>query len=166
MRSTILDWESILHIHSLRYYLYTLLFITFIHVYDSCFDFMTNDMRVIVEQRFLSITSGCSVSESYFKTKGSDGIQIEWRDYYFIFFWRCEMGCWLSGFDCVLSHCSSLTDIWKVPLGKYSGLNTGAEYRVPWLQMPAGCRIKELHTPASIYTLCPALVWECKFENL
>lgn len=40
---------------------------------------MTNDMRVIVERSALSVMLGCSVSESYFKTKGSDGIQIEWR---------------------------------------------------------------------------------------
>lgn len=55
---------------------------------------MTNDMRVIVERSALSVTSGCSVSESYFKTKGSDGIQIEWRVFssFFFFFWRCEMG--------------------------------------------------------------------------
>lgn len=81
---------------------------------------MTNDMRVIVERSALSILTGCSVSESYFKTKGSDGIQIEWR--VFFFFLALWDGGWSSGFDCVLSHCSSLTDIWKVPLGKYSGL--------------------------------------------
>lgn len=54
---------------------------------------MTNDMRVIVELSALSISvmSGCSVSESYFKTKGSDGIQIEWR-LFSLFFLRCEMG--------------------------------------------------------------------------
>lgn len=59
---------------------------------------MTNDMRVIVERSALSVMLGCSVSESYFKTKGSDGIQIEWR--VLSFFWggggerggRCEMG--------------------------------------------------------------------------
>jgi len=53
---------------------------------------MTNDMRVIVERSALSVMLGCSVSESYFKTKGSDGIQIEWRVLSFFFFGRCEMG--------------------------------------------------------------------------
>lgn len=113
---------------------------------------MTNDMRVIVERSALSVTSGCSVSESYFKTKGSDGIQIEWRVFssFFLALWD---GGWWSGFDCVLSHCSSLTDIWKVPLGKYSGL-PGADYRVSWLETPAGCSIKELHMPATAYAAC------------
>lgn len=52
---------------------------------------MTNDMRVIVERCALSIMSACAVSESYFKTKGSDGIQIEWRVFPFFFFWRSVM---------------------------------------------------------------------------
>lgn len=54
---------------------------------------MTNDMRVIVERSALSVSimSGCCVSESYFKTKGSDGIQIEWRGFFF-FFLRHKMG--------------------------------------------------------------------------
>lgn len=55
---------------------------------------MTNDMQVIVECGALSVMSGCSVSESYFKTKGSDGIQIEWRvfPFLYLFFRRSEMG--------------------------------------------------------------------------
>lgn len=54
---------------------------------------MTNDMRVIVERSALSVMSACSVSESYFKTKGSDGIQIERRVFSFLsFFRRYEMG--------------------------------------------------------------------------
>lgn len=89
---------------------------------------MTNDMRVIVERSALSVMSGCSVSESYFKTKSSDGIQIEWSFFFFLLFFFTYIflaqrdGGWSSGLDCVLSRCSSLTDIWKVPLGKYSGL--------------------------------------------
>ena len=104
---------------------------------------MTNDMRVMVECSALSVMSACSVSESYFKTKGSDGIQIERR--VFSFFWGGALwdGGWWSGFNCVLSHCSSLTNIWKVPLGKYSGLPW--LITVSWLEMPADCSIKELH---------------------
>jgi len=55
---------------------------------------MTNDMRVMEECSALSVSimSACSVSESYFKTKGSDGIQIERRVFLTFFGGRCEMG--------------------------------------------------------------------------
>lgn len=91
----------------------------------------------------LSVMSAWSVSESYFKTRGSDGIQIEWR-VFFSFLGRvlCDGGWW-SGLDCVLSHCSSLTDIWKVPLGKNSGLLVADYIRVSCVESPAGRSIKE-----------------------
>ena len=91
----------------------------------------------------LSVMSAWSVSESYFKTRGSDGIQIEWR-VFFSFLGRalCDGGWW-SGLDCVLSHRSSLTDIWKVPLGKNSGLLVADYVRVYCVESPAGHSIKE-----------------------
>lgn len=86
---------------------------------------MTNDMRVIVERGALSAVSACSVSESYFKTlslwRDSDRVQRFFFSSNFIF-WAPWDGGWSSGYDCVLSPCSSLTVIWKVPLVKYSGL--------------------------------------------
>lgn len=69
---------------------------------------MTNDMRVIVEFAALSPSfspspsrRGCSVSESYFKTKGSDGIQIRPRVLLHLFFcfFFFPFGAWEMGVD-------------------------------------------------------------------
>lgn len=124
------------------------MYILYIYNIYSCLWFMswlmTNDMRVIVEHSALSVSimSGCSVSESYFKTKGSDGIQIEWRVFWgFFFFWRWEMGV-----DRVVSTVYFLTvAAWliseKVPLGKYSGLpGLNAEFLVWRRQLAAASR--------------------------
>lgn len=120
------------------------IFITFIHVYDSCLDLWL----MICESLWntaLSPSPSCrvaSVSESYFKTKGSDGIQIEWRVFRgFFFFWRWEMGV-----DRVVSALYFLTvAAWliseKVPLGKYSGLpGLNAEFLVWRRQLAAASR--------------------------
>lgn len=111
---------------------------------------MTNDMRVVVERGALSAVSACSVSESYFKTlslwRDSDRVQRFFFSSNFIF-WAPWDGGWSSGYDCVLSPCSSLTVIWKVPLVKYSGL-PGLNTEL-WWSAWAGCAVKELQTPAT-----------------
>lgn len=72
---------------------------------------MTDDMRVAVELRaLLSVTSGCS--ESYFKTKASDG--TDWRGFFsfcyffFLFVFNLEaVRC--GGVDRVVSTVYLLT---------------------------------------------------------
>lgn len=62
---------------------------------------------------------------------------------------RCEMGDdgWWSGSDCVLSHCSSLTDIWKVPLGKNTAGKRGliAEFLSWRCQLAAASKSRRRH---------------------
>lgn len=113
---------------------------------------MTNDMRVIVECSALSLSIsimlGCSVSESYFKTKASDGIPIEWRVLVSFFYLALRDGSWSSMYFLIVA--ASLTVICKVPLGKYSGL-PWEEYGfwtgdTSWLQHQRTC------TPATART--------------
>lgn len=97
------------------------IFITFINVYDSCLDLWV----MICESLWnAALSPSCQVAvlvSHISKLKALMGFRLSGEFFLLFFLAQWDEG-WSSGLDCVLSHCSSLTDIWKVPLGKYSGL--------------------------------------------
>lgn len=118
-----------------------IIYILYIYNIYPCLWFMswlmTNNMQVIVARSALSPSHRVAVLVSHIsKLKAWMGFRSS-GEFFLFFFFPSFQGAvrwgWSSAYDCVLSHCSSLTDFWKVPLGKYSGLNTRAEYRVSWL---------------------------------
>lgn len=141
------------------------IFITFIHVYGSCLDLWL----MICESLWnaaLSPSCWVAVLVSHIsKLKALMGFRSSGEFFLFLggggeggTLWD---GSWSSGFDCVLSHCSSLTDIWKVPLGKYSGLpGLNAEFLYCRRQLAAASK---RCTHRLQRTLCPALMGECLF---
>ena len=134
------------------------IFITFIHVYDSCLDLWL----MICESLWntaLSPSPSCRVAvlvSHISKLKALMGFRSSGEFLGFFSFLALGDGGWSSGFNCVLSHCSSLTDIWKSPIRKIQWA-TGAECRVSCLETAAGCSIGEPHTPATASAHCVQL---------
>lgn len=151
MRSTILQREPILHIHSLRYYLYTLYFLTFIHVYDSCLDLWLMICESLWNTALsLSPSPSCRVAvlvSHISKLKALMGFRSSGEFLFLFFYLALRDGSWSSVYFLIVA--ASLTVICKVPLGKYSGLPRNT---VSGLETPAGCSIKELRTPATAWT--------------
>lgn len=147
MRSTILKGEPILHIHSLRYYLYTIyIFWTLIRVNDVGFDVWLMICKSLWNEALLlstSITAVVLVS-NVSKLEALAGWILSGEDFFLFFFnvfvfQRWAMGGYRGILDCVLSCCSSnLTDICKSPISReYSH----GEEAVCGLETLAGCRL-------------------------
>lgn len=144
MRSTTLKGEPILHIHSLRYYLYTIyIVLTLIHVYDAWFDIWLMICESPWDEALLlstSITAVALVSNGW-KLGGSGRIDIEWRGFLFFFYFQfLSLGAeWWELFEGFGLHTSLyLTDICKSPISR--GCNHG-EDAVRGPETPAGCNI-------------------------
>lgn len=83
------------------------LFIYYLYILniDSCqwcrLWHMTNDVQVIVEWSAppLHLHHSCSIREQWFKTRGSGGIDIEWRGFLFSFFNVFVSRRWAMGVD-------------------------------------------------------------------
>lgn len=149
MRSTTLKGEPILHIHSLRYYLYTIyIVLTLIHVYDAWFDIWLMICESPWDEALLlstSITAVALVSNGS-KLEGSGRIDIEWRGFLFFFFsfrflsLGAEWWELIEGFGPRTSL--YLTDICKSPISRgcssWTGDTGGLQHRRGCVQLPRG----------------------------
>lgn len=146
MRSTIVKGEPILHIHSLRYYLYTIYMLwTLIHVNDVGFDIWLMSCKSPWNEALVLSTSITAIAlvSNVSKLEALAGLILSGEDFSF-FFMFLSLGAerWelIEGvLDCVLSRCSSnLTDICKSPISReYSHW----EEAVCGLEMLAGCSL-------------------------
>lgn len=152
MRSTILKGEPSLHIHSLRYYLYTIyIILTLNHVCDAWFDIWLMICESLWDKALLfstSITAGALVS-NVFKTRGRSRVLILSGEDFFslslpvFVFRRWVIGADRGGLEATATWLISVV----VPLVENAAMGGGMQLAdrrhwlaaaSSWMQLPRG----------------------------
>lgn len=157
MRSTTLKGEPILHIHSLRYYLYTIyIVLTLIHVYDAWFDIWLMIWESPWDEALLLSTSIMAVAlvSNGSKLGGAlAGLILSGEDFFFFLFsfrflsLGAEWWELIEGFGPRTSL--YLTDICKSPISRGCISWTGD---TGWLQHHRGCVQPPREECVSVYS--------------